>query len=151
MFRPVWLAVLVCSLTQPLSAADVPKSIAKGKEAGQIDPQQFKTVCETADVVVLGKAFAVLTGTLDSEPPTPVYTNAQLETKGLKFLKGREKQTANRVADAFAALAQPAETLMDKPVLVAFKWDGKNPKLMMVSAVNAADLAMIVERYPEAK
>ena len=95
MFRRASLGLLVCSLS--LWAADAPKPAAK--EAGQLDPKQFQAVCTGADVIVLGKAYAILTGTLDSEPPTPVYTTAKLQTKNLKFLKGREK-LGDKVADA---------------------------------------------------
>ena len=156
MFRPVLLGLLICLLPLPVWAADSPKPDpkAKPKEAGRIDPKQFKTVCDTADVIVVGKAYAILTATLDSEPPTPVYTSAKLESKGLKFLKGREKlgsKATTSVTDAFDELAQPAETLMDKPVLAAFKWDGKSLKLMMLSELHPADAAMIAEKYPEAK
>ena len=155
MFRLALLGLLVC-LSVPLSAADSPKPDpnAKPKEAGRIDPKQFKTVCDTADVIVVGKAYVILTATLDSEPPTPVYTSAKLESKGLKFLKGREKlgsKATTSVTDAFDELAQPAETLMDKPVLAAFKWDGKSLKLMMLSELHPADAAMIAEKYPEPK
>jgi len=146
-------ALLVASApAQPPKPAD--NKATPAKEAGQVDPKLFKSICETADVVVIGKAFAVKTGELDSEPPTPVYTNAQLETKGLKFLKGREKvggRPETRVADAFAELGQAAALLMGKTVIVAFKWDGKNPKLLMLSTTNAADLGMILEKYPDAK
>lgn len=150
MFRRAFFGLLVSSLS--LLAADAPKPAAK--EAGQLDPKQFQAVCAGADVIVLGKAYAILTGTLDSEPPTPVYTTAKLQTKNLKFLKGREKlgdKPSARVEDAFEELGQPAVTLMDKTVLVAFQWDGKNLKLKLLSTVNATDLALILEKYPEAK
>lgn len=150
MFRRASLGLLICSLT--LLAADGPKPAPK--EAGQLDPKQFQAICESADVIALGKAYAILTATLDSEPPTPVYTNAKLDTKNLKFLKGREKlgdRPTGRVTDAFDELGQPAVTLMDKKVLVAFKWDGKELKLTLLSVVNAVDLAMIREKYPEAR
>ncbi len=150
MFRRASFGLLVCTLT--LMAAEGPKPAAP--EAGQLDPKQFKAVCESADVLVLGKAYAILEATLDSEPPTAVYSTAKLETKNLKFLKGREKlgdRPTGRVAEAFDELGQPAVTLMDKKVLVAFKWEGKVLKLTLLSAVNAADLAMILEKYPEAR
>ena len=152
MFRIALLGLLVSALT--LTAVDVPKPVGKAKEAGQIDPKQFKTICETADVIVIGKTFALLTAELDSEPPTPVYTSAKLESKGLKFLKGREKlgsKATMSVIDAFDELAQPAESLMDKPVFAAFKWDGKALKMMMLSELHPTDAAMIAEKYPEAK
>ena len=152
MFRIALLGLFVGSLT--LSAVDVPKPVGKAKEAGQIDPKQFKTICESADVIVLGKSFALLTGELDSEPPTPVYTVAKIETKSMKILKGREKVGArpeSKIADAFEELSQPSETFKDKKVIVAFKWEGKTPKLLMLSVLNPTDLALIVEKYPEAK
>ena len=139
------------ALAGSFAPAQAPKPIP---EAGKVDPKQFQTICDTADVVVIGKAFAIKTGELDSEPPTPVYTTAQLETKGMKFLKGREKvggKPESRVADAFAELAQPAELLMGQSVIVAFKWNGKEPKLLMLSATNAADAGMILEKFPGAK
>lgn len=39
---------------------------------------------------------------------------------------------------------------MDKKVLVAFKWIGKTPGLTLLSAVDATDLATILEKDPEA-
>ena len=154
MFPRAPLAAICLALAGSLASAEAPKPAAPPKEAGQVDPKQFKTVCETADVIVVGKAFAVLTATLDSDPPTPVYTSAQLETTGLKFLKGREKvgpRPESRVADAFAELGQASDLLMGKTLIVAFKWDGKNPKLVMLSATDAGDLGMIFEKYPAAK
>ncbi len=153
---PRVLSVAACfALAGSFAPAQAPKPAPKPiPEAGKVDPKQFQTICETADVVVIGKAFAIMTGTLDSEPPTPVYTTAQLETKGMKFLKGREKvggKPESRVADAFAELAQPAELLMGQSVIVAFKWTGKEPKLLMLSATNAADTGMILEKFPGAK
>lgn len=152
MFRIALLGLLVSTLT--LAAVDVPKPVGKEKEAGQLDPKQFKTICETADVIVVGKTFAILTGELDSEPPTPVYTVAKMETKGMKILKGREKVGArpeSKVADAFEELSQPAESFIAKTAIVAFKWEGKTPKLLMLSVLNPTDLALIIEKYPEAK
>lgn len=75
MFPRTCLGLLVCSL--PLLAIDVPKPVGKAKEAGQLDPKQFKAICESADVIVVGKTFAILTAELDSEPPTPVYTRSR--------------------------------------------------------------------------
>ncbi len=141
------------ALLAAFAPAQAPKP-TPAKEAGQVDPKQFQAICDKADVVVVAKAFAILTGELDSEPPTPVYTNAQIETKGMKFLKGREKvggRPESRVADAFAELSQAAALLMGKTVVVAFKWDGKNPKLLMLNVANGTDLGMILEKYPEAK
>ena len=152
MFPRTCLGLLVCSL--PLLAVDVPKPVGKAKEAGQLDPKQFKAICESADVIVVGKTFAILTAELDSEPPTPVYTVAKIEARGMKILKGREKvggRPESKIADAFEELSQPAETFMGKTVIVAFKWEGKTPKLLMLSVTNPTDLALIIDRYPEAK
>ena len=162
MFTRVLSAVCCFALVGAFAPAQTPKpadpkappKAAPAKEAGQVDPKQFKEICEKADVVVIGKAFAIKTAELDSEPPTPVYTTAQIETKGMKFLKGREKvggKPEARVAEAFAGLSQAAALLMGKTVIVAFKWDGKAPKLMMLSITNATDLGMILEKFPDAK
>ena len=142
---------LVFALVASSASAQAPKP---DKVAGELDAKSFRMICEKADVVVVAKAFATKTGELDSEPPTPVYTNAQIETKGMKFLKGREKvggKPESRVADAFAELSQAAALLMGKTVIVAFQWDGKNPKLLMLNVANATDLGMILEKFPDAK
>ncbi len=151
MFRRAFFGLLIASLAIAVAAAEPPMP---AKESGLIDPKQFQAIADKADVIVLGKAYAILTGTLDSEPPTPVYTTAKLESKGLKFLKGREKlgsKPTELVTDAFDELGQPAETMMNKTVVAAFKWDGKSLKLALLSAVNTADLAVIIEKYPDAK
>lgn len=140
----------------PLFAVDGQKPVAKDKEKepGQLDPKQFQAMCDKADVVVIGKAYAILTATLDSEPPTPVYTTAKLDAKSVKFLKGREKlgdRPTARVTDTFDELAQPAASLMDKPVFAAFQWNGKELKLKLLSPLNATDHAMITEKFPAAK